>query len=213
MPERESLPEILLFDIGGVLVELGPHPLPAEHRIPIEGYIHSRTADRFEKGQIDTAAFARGIIEEFGLRADPDQLLEHFRVWPSAPFDGVLRLLDELRSCFGIAILSNTNELHWQRFDEEFGLLERCDRAFASHQIGLMKPDAEIFAYVCEALGTAPGNILFLDDNAVNVSAARAGGMLAEKVQGYDGILSALAAYGIAAGSGKVLAPVEESMQ
>ena len=203
MPERAPLPQILLFDIGGVLVELGPHPLPAEHRIPIEGYAGSRIAERFETGRIDGPAFARGLIEEFGLDADADALLEHFRLWPRAPFAGVLDLLRGLRGRFGVAILSNTNELHWRRFDEEFGLLACCDRAFASHHIGLMKPEAEIFAHVSEALGTAPGNILFLDDNAANVTAARAGGMRAEQVQGYEGILAALAAHGIADASGK----------
>ena len=142
----------------------------------------------------------------FSLDADANALLEHFRLWPTAPFPGVLDLLNRLRPHFGVAILSNTNELHWQRFDREFGLLDCCDRAFASHLIGLMKPEAGIFSHVSEALATAPGKILFLDDNAANIAAARAGGMQAERVRGPDGVIQALATRGIVDASGEVLA-------
>lgn len=207
MAEQGPLPETLLFDVGGVLVELGPHPLPAEYQIPIDACIESKVADKFERGKIDREAFARGIISEFGIDADAGALLEHFRLWPTAPFPGVLDLLACLRNCFSIAILSNTNELHWRRFEEEFGLLACCDRAFGSHLIGLMKPEAEIFSHVCEALDAAPEKILFFDDNEANVAAARAGGMQAELVRGFEGIIDALVARGIVDTAGEVLVP------
>jgi putative hydrolase of the HAD superfamily len=56
--------------------------------------------------------------------------------------------------------------------------------SFLSHEIGLIKPDAAVFAHVVDALGQAPGRILFLDDNRLNVEQARAVGMVAHRVVG-----------------------------
>ena len=58
------------------------------------------------------------------------------------------------------------------------------DVAFLSHEIGLVKPDAEIFEHVVEELACRAAEILFFDDNALNVDAARSVGLDAHKVEG-----------------------------
>ena len=202
-----NTPEVILFDVGGVLVELGPHPLPPELGIPPASYSGSRATIDFEKGLIGAEEFVQSIVDEFGLGVDIGPLIEHFRLWPTAPFPGVHDLMSGLRRRYRVAILSNTNELHWPRFDTEFGLLERCDRAFASHLLGMLKPEAAIFTHVIDALGSAPRDILFLDDNPANVDGARARGMQAELVHGFDGAARALAARGIVDDSGRIVDP------
>lgn len=197
MAERCTTPEVILFDLGGVLVELGPHPLPPDLDIPLARCFESRAVADFEKGFIGADEFGRAIVEEFAIEADAASIVEHFRRWPAAPFPGALELLSRLREQFKIAILSNTNELHWSRFDTEFGLFDQCDQAFASHLLGMLKPSAEIFEHVTGALDTAAQRILFLDDNPANVAAARSAGMQAEQVRGSEGAVCALAARGI----------------
>ena len=206
-----NTPEVILFDVGGVLVELGPHPLPPELDIPLASYSASRATISFEKGRIGAEEFGRSIVDELGLDVDSSLLVEHFRLWPTAPFPGVHDLLSGLRRQYKVAILSNTNELHWPRFDTEFGLLGRCDRIFASHLLGMLKPEAAIFAHVIDALETEPRNILFLDDNPANVDGARAGGMQAELVSGVAGAVRALAARGIVDASGRIVGPAPKS--
>lgn len=201
MPEHGAVPDTILFDIGGVLVELGPSPLPPDLGIPLTRYFESAAATDFEKGWIGVDEYARGIVAEFGIDADAAALVDHFRLWPAGPYPGALDLLIRLRRRYGIAILSNTNELHWQRIGAEFGLLECCDHAFASHLLGMMKPDPRIFEYVIDALDSAPDCILFLDDNPENVTSARALGMQAELVRGFGDAVSALAARGIVDGT------------
>ena len=192
-----STTEIILFDVGGVLVELGPSPLPPGFEAPFARYSESNAAIAFEKGLIGAQDFARGIIREFDIEADAAVVIEHFRRWPTGTYPGAVDLLKRLRRRYGIAILSNTNELHWQRFSEDFGLLDCCDRIFVSHLLGMVKPEAEIFDYVIGALDTAPQEILFLDDNHANVSAAQAAGMQAELVHGFENALGVLSARGI----------------
>jgi len=43
--------------------------------------------------------------------------------------------------------------------------------------MGLRKPERPAFAYICRALALSPDAILFFDDSAVNVEAARAAGL------------------------------------
>jgi putative hydrolase of the HAD superfamily len=197
MTERDAMPEIILFDVGGVLVELGPHPMPPEFGIPLARYSESSAAIEFEKGFIGAEDFVRRLRDELGIDADVAAMIDHFRRWPIATYPGAIELLNRLRRRFGIALLSNTNEIHWPRFGAEFGLLDCCDRIFASHLLGMMKPEAEIYEHVIDALATAPETILFLDDNPANVAAAASAGMQAELVRGFESALGLLSARGI----------------
>jgi len=43
-------------------------------------------------------------------------------------------------------------------------------------ELHLRKPDPEIYRSVARQIGTPPGKLLFIDDNAANVSAARGAG-------------------------------------
>jgi len=45
-----------------------------------------------------------------------------------------------------------------------------------SHEVGLLKPDPDIFKLTCDRLGTAPADCLLVDDHPANVTAARAAG-------------------------------------
>ena len=49
-------------------------------------------------------------------------------------------------------------------------------RCFYSDELHLRKPDPEIYRSVARQIGTPPGKLLFIDDNAANVSAARGEG-------------------------------------
>ena len=60
------------------------------------------------------------------------------------------------------------------------------DVHFASHIMGLVKPDKAAFKHVVATLDVDPARILFFDDNQLNVDAARQTGMQAERVVGFD---------------------------
>ncbi|HEY5740549.1 MAG TPA: HAD-IA family hydrolase [Gammaproteobacteria bacterium] len=194
---REPPTEVLLFDAGGVLIDLGDEPLPGVKVRGLAAWLRSPIALAFEKGLTTADEFAAAWIDGIGLDCDAATLIEHFRRWPIGPFAGVPTLLSRLAGDYRIAILTNTNELHWPRFTDEFELDRYAERIFASHQLGMAKPEAEIFHLVVDELGTAPNRILFVDDNLANVDAARAIGLRAERVGGFDELLRTLAALAI----------------
>ena len=55
---------------------------------------------------------------------------------------------------------------------------------FVSHLTGRIKPDSDAFEHVVDSLGCMPAQVLFLDDNSLNVEAAQRFGMHAIRVRG-----------------------------
>ena len=99
------------------------------------------------------------------------------------PFDAQrVELLRELGKRCPVYLLSNTNLPHRIRFRESFrerfggSFDELFVRCFYSDELHLRKPDPEIYRSVARQIGTPPGKLLFIDDNAANVSAARGEG-------------------------------------
>jgi HAD superfamily hydrolase (TIGR01509 family) len=181
----------VLFDVGGVLVELSGIPTMLQWmngRTDTDGlwraWLNSSAVRAFERGRIDADSFALQLVEEFGLNVDARQFLEGFTQWPRGPLPGAYELLARVRPGVLRATLSNSNATHWPRFigDMDFG--RHFDHHFASHLIDRIKPDREAFEYVSATVGVTPDRILFVDDNQINVDAAREFGMPAHRCLG-----------------------------
>jgi putative hydrolase of the HAD superfamily len=204
-PSRAAAPfDVLLFDLGGVLIELAGVDRMLEltaHALSVDElwvrWLASEGVRQFESGRSNPEDFAAAILAEFGLPIGAAQFLEEFTAWPKGVFPGSYELLQTLSASYRLACLSNTNALHWSRICDEMGLLRYFDAGFASHLIGLMKPDAEIFQHVIEQLGCPPERILFLDDNRLNIESARSAGMTAHRVAGLAEVTALLRTVGV----------------
>lgn len=108
--------------------------------------------------------------------------------WPKGKYPGVDELLQKIKSKIKIGTLSNTNDLHWKRFKEEMDLFHIFDFHLPSHITSRLKPDIETYLHVIEVVGVKPDEILFFDDNEINVEGAKEVGIDAVKVE--DGIQS-----------------------
>jgi HAD superfamily hydrolase (TIGR01509 family) len=204
-PARGNQPgiQVLLFDLGGVVVDFdGIAPLLAlsNGRLTREEarrfWLFSPSVRSFEIGKCTPEEFARGALAELGLELSPDFFLREFLAWDRGPMAGALELLDALRPRFLLACLSNNNELHWARLRAETRLAERFHRCYLSQEIGLIKPDGEIFEYVLRDLALPPAQILFLDDNPECVEAGRSAGLAACQVRGVQEARAALSSLG-----------------
>jgi glucose-1-phosphatase len=196
--------QVLLFDVGGVLVELGGVADMLgwlEQRIDTEQlwyrWLHSPAVRAFETGRCDAECFASGVLTEFALTLDAAAFLDSFRRWPTRLFPGTLQLLERIPPRYVRALLSNSNELHWSRIIDEMGLGAAVSHQFASHLTGRIKPDHDAFVHVLTTLDRPAGSVLFLDDNRVNVEAARSLGMHGRVVQGMEQVTATLQEFGV----------------
>lgn len=197
---RMQRPAVLLFDLGGVLVEnvgferlnsLLPAPMPMEELKT--RWLASTAVRSFEIGVCSPHAFADALVLEWQLSLSPGEFLEAFALWPKGLYPGAAELLAQLRHRYVVACLSNSNAIHWQRFN---GFREHFQISLSSHLLGKVKPDAACFAQALQKCGAEPSEVAFFDDSLTNITAARALGMLAFHVNGLAEVEQALAAEG-----------------
>jgi putative hydrolase of the HAD superfamily len=196
--------DAILFDLGGVLIELAGVNQMLDWCPDVEStaalwhrWLHSTAVRRYERGLATRDEFACEIVAEFALPVAPDAFLDAFSTWPRALFPGATDLLVELAPRYRLASVSNTNELHWARFAGEWSLPVHFHHNFPSYQVGKLKPDAEYFAHVLDELGLPAERVLFVDDNTLNVDAARRLGIVARQVAGVQSVRATLAELGL----------------
>lgn len=195
--------DVVLFDLGGVLIDFGGvEPMKQLAGITSDDELWRRWLEcpwvrDFERGRCSPGDFASGVVGDWGLSVDPRTFLDAFRSWPREPMPGADALLCSVRRTVPVGCLSNTNTLHWNDHFERWTLLDGFDFRFLSFEMGVIKPDREMFDRVSEVLTAPPGRVLFLDDNSINVDGAVAAGFRAVRVAGVDEARDALVDAGI----------------
>jgi putative hydrolase of the HAD superfamily len=195
---------VVLFDLGGVLVDLSGVPsllawmdnrMTAEELFTL--WLKSPAVRSFERGQASPEAFAEQLIIEIGLPVGEQQFLADFTGWAKGLLPGSLELVRRISSSYVRATLSNTNALHWPRLMDEMMFANAFDHHFASHLTGKIKPDEDAFQHVMDTLDCNASDILFLDDNRLNVEAAQRLRIKAVQVKGVEGAERALVEAGV----------------
>jgi HAD superfamily hydrolase (TIGR01509 family) len=199
--------DVVLFDLGGVLIEFGGVTAMRE----LTGIRSDEELWRrwlgcpwvrdFERGRCSPNDFASGVIRDWGLSVNTETFLDAFRSWPRGPIPGAVELLQSVRRTIPVGCLSNTNTLHWNDHARHWTIFDAFEFRFLSFEMGLIKPDREMFDRVSELLRAPPERMLFLDDNALNVNGAVAAGFHAIRVTGVDEARGALVDSGILTGS------------
>ena len=177
----------LVFDLGGVLMNfVGVPELSKLTDKSIEdtrsSLFFSDAVELHQIGQINDEQFAADYVAQADLNISPEKFLAPWESWETGPLEGAIELLDDLYEQNNLACLSNTNNAHWVRLMSRYGLKERLQRHYASHEIGLAKADPQIFAHVADDLGTAPENITYFDDVQRIVDVANTFGLNAHQV-------------------------------
>jgi len=183
--------DLILFDLGGVLVEFtGIEPL-----IKLSGnkltpetarsfWLESPWVKKLETGRCTTDEFTAGIIADLKLPMTADEFLQEFASWEKGPYPGSLELLDSLKKHYRLACLTNNNEVHWNALNNICNIHKKFHKCYVSYQIGLMKPDKNVFEYVLTDLKLMGDGVLFFDDNPECVYAARSMDIDAYRVNG-----------------------------
>lgn len=179
---------ILLFDLGGVLVDLADPAKSIGLQMTTEEFwavwLNSPLVREFETGRLSRRQFAEGLGAQLGF-ASGAAFDAALRRWHLPMFDGVENSLRELTSTHAVALLSNTNEIHWQHVAGQSDVFDGFERLFLSYETGNAKPDPAAFHDVIEHFGCDPVDILFFDDSPGNVAAARQAGLQAVRVRGW----------------------------
>lgn len=132
---------------------------------------------QFEKGQISQENFLLGI-QKHVPNASIDEILN---AWNAILLDFPLRRLEfvqKLSKKYRLFLLSNTDAIHIETFERENGVsfysdFYQCfEKIYFSFEMGMRKPDPEIFNYILKKHDLSAKRTLFIDDKKENTDAA-----------------------------------------
>jgi glucose-1-phosphatase len=188
--------DTIIFDLGGVLLnldtqrtvnafkELGVKNIEQEMAGILNRDPRMNTPglfNQYETGKISSSGFRDRLRECAGMDLDDDDIN---RAWTSMLLDiprENLLLLERLSGSFRVFMLSNTNEIHVKNLrarNNGFSDLEKVfEKAYLSFEIGMRKPDVEIFSHVIKDARLVAGNSLFIDDSVLNIEGAEKAGL------------------------------------
>lgn len=176
-----------IFDMGGVLLKPIPHEL-AENEI---SYVKCTTPElnklfwdtfyEFERGKIDTKKLVQILHPYFNKKDITPEEYEktYFEIGKKygGVFENAYTELKKLKNeGYHVYLLSNLHEISFKDFSNLFDT-SVFDDLFLSYEIGMLKPENEIYKYVIDTIGEDPKTMCFFDDKIENVNAAKANGM------------------------------------
>ncbi len=132
---------------------------------------------QFEKGEIPQEEFLLGIQKHIPNAS----FVEILEAWNAILLDFPLyrlEFLQKLSKKYRLFLLSNTDSIHIETFEQETGIsfysdFYQCfEKVYFSFEIGMRKPDAEIFNYLVQKHELSVKNTLFVDDKKENTDAA-----------------------------------------
>ena len=171
----------VVFDFGGVLVRWQPEAVIAGFYAdePSRALVRDAVIRHPDWIDMDRGSLSEGLaVERFAARmgrpaAEMRALMQHIKD-SLTPLPDSIALLDELAQrgvpLYGLSNMSapifallKSRHAHWDRFR---GIV-------VSGEVGLVKPDPEIFHHLTRRYGLVPAETVFIDDHLPNIESAR----------------------------------------
>ncbi len=196
----------VIFDFGGVITSSpfeafaryeAAHGLPANFIRTVNATNPDHNAwALLERNEIGAAEFdGRFRAEALALGHD----VPGSHVLPLLAGDvrpGMVAALKACKAAFKVGCITNNvaseEDIGWGRSVTD--ILALFDHVIESSKAGVRKPDPRIYLMMCDALGVAPVDCVYLDDLGINCKPAAQLGMHAIKVTGEAQALADLAA-------------------
>ena len=177
--------DTIIFDFGDIFINLDKQAtIDGLERLGLSSW--NEDLDQlnisFEKGQISRDAFLLGIQKQIP-NATIDEIL---MAWNAVLLDFPLYRLEFLQLLskkFRLFLLSNTDAIHIDHFEQRegasfYGDFYQCfEKVYFSYEMGMRKPDAEIYTTLINRHELSPKRTLFVDDKKDNTDAAKALGL------------------------------------
>ena len=190
--------EVIVFDLFGVIISFDDDIVTgriASHCAdPREAFerLHNFTAKRdIITGSWTLPEVYRLLVRTEGLKLSYGEFETVWQEPYSEAMPGMAELIEALSEHYRLVLLSNVDPDYWQVVRRMHSELDCFDSLLVSCELGMAKPDAEIFLYTCRVTGTEPAQNFFVDDTALNVDAAQKVGFYGHAFRTVAGLRSA----------------------
>jgi glucose-1-phosphatase len=197
----------LVFDLGGVIINLsvrqtyqafsqlsGLTSTHVEELTKAEAFFYE-----YETGTITSDDFRKSVRKILALNCSDSAIDE---AWNAMLLDiptHRINILLQLKNKYRLFLLSNTNEIHKLAFNK---CLFECsghnsfdsifEKVYLSHEVGLRKPDSDIYSLVLQQNSLLASETLFFDDTELNLFGAHSVGIHTFHVKNADELFKEL---------------------
>jgi FMN phosphatase YigB (HAD superfamily) len=170
----------IIFDFGDIFIDKDKEAREAALRkLGLKEWTEDleKLERKFETGKIKEEGFLKGIQAKI-----PNASLEQIK---AAWNEGIgefplyrLEFLQKLSQTYRLFLLSNTDPIHIEKFEQDAGAsfysdFYQCfEKVYFSHEIGVRKPDEEAYYYLINKHEIQPKRTLFIDDKDYNTKTA-----------------------------------------
>jgi glucose-1-phosphatase len=172
----------LLLDFGGVLFEIDFDRMqrrmadmrPDGNKIDYAKESQHEAFTLLETGRIDGPEFATQLKAAYDLSGSIEEIIDTWNYLLVGVYPGREQLVARLAQSYDIALLSNTNSVHFDAFSgPSAGVFAPMQHIFLSYEMGMRKPNDDIYLAALETMGWQAAETLFVDDSRPNIETAQ----------------------------------------
>lgn len=177
----------VIWDMGGVIVRTDD-PTPRTNLAVRLGLTRpqlehlafdSKTARLAELGEIPAQAHWQQLSSSLGVEAREINAFQNAFWGGDRLDDPLMNFIRAMRPDFKTGLLSNAWSDTRQKLAEFWHIEDAFDEIVLSAEVGLAKPDPQIYALAVEKLGIKPEETVLVDDSLENLAGAQAAGLTA----------------------------------
>jgi glucose-1-phosphatase len=175
----------VIWDIGGVLVRTEDQE-PRKHlaerlgvRREVLEYLvfSSEMGQKAQMGAIRAQELLEYVCREVHYPVEETERFEQEFFAGDRLDEELVRYILSLRPNYRTGIISNAWDDVRSMIETRWKMADAFDQIVLSAEVKFWKPDPRIFQLALEKLGVAPGEAVFIDDFAHNITGAQAVGM------------------------------------
>jgi 2-haloacid dehalogenase len=208
--KNEKKPPVIVFDLGGVLMDWDPYYLYCDKlgldRGVVESFLEEVDFSGWNNEQDRGRPFAEATLELTARFPEYRDLIhaydECYLDTIGGSFQPVVDILGRLKEAgYPLYALSNWSGEKFSLVYPQYPFFEWFDGMVISGEVGLLKPEKAIFDVLLERVGCSSHECLFIDDVSSNICAARELGFQTIQFQSARQLEEELLSIGILAGA------------
>lgn len=184
--------QAVIFDLGGVILNIDYHAtVQAFENLGIQDFNQQFSQlkqtslfDDYETGRISSDVFIKQLKILLPKNTTEEAIIHAWNAILKDLPPHRLQVLNAVNNQLPTFLLSNTNDLHIKQFnhylDENFQIPDLSaffNRLYLSYEVGMRKPDAEIFEHLLTQEKLKPEKTLFIDDTIIHIETANSLGI------------------------------------
>jgi 2-haloacid dehalogenase len=180
--EMMNSKQAVVFDLGGVLIDWNPRHLYRKmfdgDEEGMERFLSEICTPEWNVRQDEGRSFAEATEELIARHPEQAELVRaFFDRWPEmigGAINETVEILAELKGAGReIYALSNWSAETFPHTRDRFQFLDWFDFTVISGEVGVVKPNREVFDFLLEKTGRRAEECVFIDDSLENTTAAR----------------------------------------